>query len=103
MNPTSNHPDEGQDEARAAAALPVPAELDQNALYVQWSLMECQLCGERSEVAEHAEHGTWEIDHGRRDHPEVRMLPTWLWTISRARARTYYGPARPTTGEEEAK
>ena len=91
--------DEHQDQA-PASALPVPAGLDPNTPYTQWSLVECALCGERSPVAEHAEHGTWDEEHAQEKHPDVRRLQLIVWTISRARAMTYLSTRRPRTTDE---
>jgi hypothetical protein len=96
-----------QNETPAGDSLPVlPAGFDDAAPYAQWSVVECGLCHERSEVAEHAEEGQWDGEHATRAHPEVRMLPIIVWTISRSRGRTYLGgkfprPKPTTTATDE--
>jgi hypothetical protein len=94
MTQTPHDPDQNPADN---AALPVPAGLDDSAPYAQWSVVECGLCGERSEVAEHAEEGQWDGEHAAQAHPGARMLPIIVWTISRSRGRTYLGGKFPRT------
>lgn len=83
-------------------ALPIPAGFDPSTPYAELSIVECALCGERSEAAEHAEQGSWDVDHAHEKHPDVSMLPLVVWTISRARGKTYVGKPRTqqTTRED---
>ena len=87
--------------------LPVPAGLDPRTPYAQWSVVECALCGARSDIAEHAEQGSWDVDHAHEAHPGVSPVPVVVWTISRARGKTFPGKARTTqqttTSQEEGR
>ncbi len=83
--------------------LPVPAGLDPGTPYAQWSVVECALCGARSDIAEDAEQGSWDVGHARQDHPGASALPIILWTIARALGKTYPGTTQQATSEEEGR
>ena len=91
-----------QQTPKTDAALSIGDGFDPRTPYAQLSIVECALCGERSEAAEHAEQGSWDVDHAHEKHPDVSMLPLVVWTISRARGKTYVGkPKQQPTSQEE--